>query len=154
MGNILYSCVRLSVGTVYPAYRSFKAVKTRDIKVQLTILFFFLIITKSQSKEYVSWMTYWIVFSMVTLCEEMTDIVLSPWFPLYFEAKSIFLVWLAFPSTRGSVILYTKIVHPFLVRREDVIDRMLQNLMDQSYILGLRYLKCYKGLISASLKNH
>jgi hypothetical protein len=31
-------------------------------------------------------MTYWIVFSLLSLCEEITDLFLS-WFPFYFLLK-------------------------------------------------------------------
>ena len=37
-------------------------------------------------QEYVRWMTYWIVFSLLSLCEEVTDIFLS-WFPFYYILK-------------------------------------------------------------------
>ena len=37
MGELLYLSVRLLAGTLYPAYRSFKAVKTKDVKVPLLL---------------------------------------------------------------------------------------------------------------------
>ena len=135
MGNILYSPVKLSVGTLYPAYCSFKAVKTKNIKVQLGFSYQ---MKRIYSKEYVYWMTYWIVFSLITMCEEVTDLVFSPWFPFYYELKMLFLLWLVSPSTRGSVIIYTKIVHPLLVSKEEMIDRMMDSFKEQSYALGLR----------------
>ena len=33
MGSLLYQTVRLVLGTLYPAYSSFKAVKTKNVKV-------------------------------------------------------------------------------------------------------------------------
>ena len=33
MGQLIYMVVRLVAGTLYPAYRSFKAVKTKNVKV-------------------------------------------------------------------------------------------------------------------------
>ena len=33
MGQLIYMGVRLVAGTLYPAYRSFKAVKTKNVKV-------------------------------------------------------------------------------------------------------------------------
>ena len=33
MGSVLYQTVRLVLGTLYPAYSSFKAVKTKNVKV-------------------------------------------------------------------------------------------------------------------------
>ena len=34
MGSLLYQSVRLVLGTLYPAYSSFKAVKTKNVKVR------------------------------------------------------------------------------------------------------------------------
>jgi hypothetical protein len=33
MSSLLYSTLKLCAGTIYPAYESFKAVKTRNVKV-------------------------------------------------------------------------------------------------------------------------
>ena len=82
MGSIFYQCVRLTFGVLNPAYKSFKAVKTRNVK------------------EYVFWMTYWIVLAGVTIVEEFTDTIFGCWFPFYYEIKLIFLLWLISPLTR------------------------------------------------------
>ena len=51
-------------------------------------------------QEYVHWMTYWIVLAVVSVGEEVTDIVLAPWFPFYYELKIVFLLWLISPVSR------------------------------------------------------
>lgn len=122
MSSFLYSTLKLGAGTIYPAYESFKAVKTRNVK------------------EYVRWMTYWIVFSLLSLCEEITDMFLS-WFPFYFILKTGVLLWLLSPTTRGASLLYRSLVHPTLTAREQEIDQLLANLAEQSYTLGIRYAK-------------
>ena len=33
MSSLVYSTLKLGAGTIYPAYESFKAVKTRNVKV-------------------------------------------------------------------------------------------------------------------------
>ena len=38
MGSVLYQGVRLVFGTLYPAYFSFKAVKTKNVKVSLRVM--------------------------------------------------------------------------------------------------------------------
>ncbi|KAI5741131.1 hypothetical protein M8J76_010628 [Diaphorina citri] len=60
---IISRLVILIFGTLYPAYASYKAVKTKDIK------------------EYVKWMMYWIVFAFFTAGEIFLDVFLSFWFP-------------------------------------------------------------------------
>ncbi|TNN62864.1 Receptor expression-enhancing protein 3 [Liparis tanakae] len=51
--------VVLFFGTLYPAYYSYKAVKTKNVK------------------EYVRWMMYWIVFALYTVVETVTDLTLT-----------------------------------------------------------------------------
>ena len=51
-------------------------------------------------QEYVHWMTYWIVLAVLTIAEEVTDILLGCWFPLYYEIKLVFLFWLISPISR------------------------------------------------------
>ncbi|KAM5318036.1 receptor expression-enhancing protein 1 isoform 3-T3 [Glossophaga mutica] len=55
---IISRLVVLIFGTLYPAYYSYKAVKSKDIK------------------EYVKWMMYWIIFALFTTAETFTDIFL------------------------------------------------------------------------------
>ena len=85
-------------------------------------------------------MTYWIVFALWTLGEEVVDLVLAFWWPLYWECKVLrtpisngiamlcqagMLLWLLLPSTRGSTLLYRRLVHPTLVSKEKEIDAAL-----------------------------
>ncbi|KRT83293.1 hypothetical protein AMK59_3888, partial [Oryctes borbonicus] len=105
---------RLLFGTLYPAYASYKAVKTKNVR------------------EYVKWMMYWIVFALFTCAETFTDVFLS-WFPFYYEIKIILVIWLLSPATKGSSILYRKFVHPMLSSREQEIDEYISKAKEQSY---------------------
>ncbi|XP_072932590.1 uncharacterized protein [Epargyreus clarus] len=111
---ILYPFCRLVFGTLYPAYASYKAVRTKNLK------------------EYVKWMMYWIVFALFTCTETFTDVFLS-WFPFYYEVKIVLVLWLLSPATKGSSILYRKFVHPALCRREQEIDEYIAKAKDQGY---------------------
>uniref|UniRef100_A0A8D0N8C8 Receptor expression-enhancing protein n=2 Tax=Sus scrofa TaxID=9823 RepID=A0A8D0N8C8_PIG len=115
-----HACLpRLIFGTLYPAYSSYKAVKTKNVK------------------EYVKWMMYWIVFAFFTTAETLTDIVLS-WFPFYFELKIAFVIWLLSPYTKGSSVLYRKFVHPTLSNKEKEIDEYITQARDKSYETMMR----------------
>ncbi|XP_006121704.1 receptor expression-enhancing protein 2 isoform X2 [Pelodiscus sinensis] len=122
---IISRLVVLIFGTLYPAYSSYKAVKTKNVK------------------EYVKWMMYWIVFAFFTTAETLTDIVLS-WFPFYFELKIAFVIWLLSPYTKGSSVLYRKFVHPTLSNKEKEIDEYITQACDKSYETMMRVGK--KGL--------
>ncbi|KAM6380021.1 LOW QUALITY PROTEIN: receptor expression-enhancing protein 2 [Pluvialis apricaria] len=138
---IISRLVVLIFGTLYPAYSSYKAVKTKNVK------------------EYVKWMMYWIVFAFFTT-GTLTDIVLS-WaercpvygvfmamderlnetqrrFPFYFELKIAFVIWLLSPYTKGSSVLYRKFVHPTLSNKEKEIDEYITQARDKSYETMMR----------------
>ncbi|KAJ8920427.1 hypothetical protein NQ315_005295 [Exocentrus adspersus] len=112
--SIISRLVILLFGTLYPAYASYKAVRTKNVK------------------EYVKWMMYWIVFALFTCIETFTDVFLS-WFPFYYEIKIVLVVWLLSPATKGSSILYRKFVHPMLSSREQEIDEYITKAKEQSY---------------------
>ncbi|XP_025898136.1 receptor expression-enhancing protein 4, partial [Nothoprocta perdicaria] len=122
---ILSRAVVLVFGTLYPAYASYKAVKTKNIR------------------EYVRWMMYWIVFAIFMATETFTDIFIS-WFPFYYEIKMAFVIWLLSPYTRGASLLYRKVVHPTLSRKEQEIDTYLVQARERSYETMVRFGK--KGL--------
>ncbi|XP_028647460.2 LOW QUALITY PROTEIN: receptor expression-enhancing protein 2-like [Erpetoichthys calabaricus] len=117
---IISRLVVLIFGTLYPAYSSYKAVKTKNVK------------------EYVKWMMYWIVFAFFTTAETLTDIILS-WFPFYFELKIAFVIWLLSPYTKGSSVLYRKFVHPTLSNKEKEIDEYISQARDRSYETMMRF---------------
>ncbi|KAF6199030.1 hypothetical protein GE061_007054 [Apolygus lucorum] len=105
----------LAFGTLYPAYASYKAVRTKDVK------------------EYVKWMMYWIVFALFTCAETFTDVLLSFWFPFYYEIKVALVFWLLSPATKGSSFLYRNFVHPAFQRRENEIDEMILKTKERGY---------------------
>jgi len=41
-------------------------------------------------------------------------------FPFYYVLKLCFILWLVLPATKGSSLLYRKVVHPQLCNREKV----------------------------------
>jgi len=115
MVSALISRVILLVfGTLYPAYRSYKAIKNKDVR------------------EYVKWMMYWIIFALFTSFEAFADFFIS-WLPLYYEIKIVFIIWLLSPATKGSSILYRKFVHPRLQKHEKAIDKYISQAQKNSY---------------------
>uniref|UniRef100_A0A3P9PJM8 Receptor expression-enhancing protein n=1 Tax=Poecilia reticulata TaxID=8081 RepID=A0A3P9PJM8_POERE len=113
MVSWIISRLVLVFGTLYPAYSSYKAVKTKDVR------------------EYVKWMMYWIIFALFTTVEVFTDMFLC--LPFYYELKIAFVVWLLSPYTKGSSVLYRKFVHPTLSSKEKDIDEYICQAKDKSY---------------------
>ncbi|CDW53889.1 TB2 DP1 HVA22 domain containing protein [Trichuris trichiura] len=121
LSNFLSKLLTLTCGTLYPAYRSYKAVRSKNVR------------------EYVKWMMYWIVFALFLNIEVVADIFLGLWLPFYYECKIMFVLWLISPYTRGASFLYRKFVHPLLVRHEKDIDDYLIQAKKHGYtaIVGL-----------------
>ncbi|XP_076834970.1 receptor expression-enhancing protein 3a isoform X3 [Brachyhypopomus gauderio] len=111
---IISRAVVLVLGTLYPAYYSYKAVRSKDVK------------------EYVRWMMYWIVFALYTVVETITDLSMA-WFPLYHELKVAFVIWLLSPYTRGASLIYRKFLHPLLASKEREIDEYIVQAKERSY---------------------
>lgn len=117
---ILSRIVILFCGTLYPAYRSYKTVKTKNVR------------------EYVKWMMYWIVFAVFLCTEALLDFFVSFWFPFYYEVKILFVIWLLSPYTKGASFVYRKFIHPLLVRHEEDIDQYLNKAKTDSYSTLMR----------------
>ncbi|KAK6013857.1 TB2/DP1, HVA22 family [Ostertagia ostertagi] len=134
MSVVLSRAITLTAGTLYPAYRSYKAIRTKDVR------------------EYVKWMMYWIVFAMYTLVEALADIFISFWFPFYYQLKIVFVLWLLSPWTKGASILYRKWIHPPLSKHEQDIDALLEQAKSESYNqlvrLGSRSLLCARDIVA------
>ncbi|XP_019748188.1 receptor expression-enhancing protein 3 isoform X2 [Hippocampus comes] len=77
-------------------------------------------------------MMYWIVFALYTVVETITDLTLA-WFPLYYELKVAFVIWLLSPYTRGASLIYRKCLHPLLSSREREIDEYIVQAKERSY---------------------
>ena len=58
------------------------------------------------------WLTYWVVYSLFSLVE--SSLFLVGWVPLYFELKTVLLLWLVAPQTQGAALVYERVVAPFL----------------------------------------
>ena len=69
-------------------------------------------LTSHPKKTSPQWLTYWVVYSLFSLLE--SSLFLVSWVPLYFELKTVFLLWLVAPQTQGAALIYERAVAPFL----------------------------------------
>ncbi|KAG9509584.1 Voltage-dependent calcium channel type A subunit alpha-1, partial [Fragariocoptes setiger] len=83
-----------SIGFVYPAYQSLMALETHH------------------KDDDTKWLTYWVVFAAFSVVEFFSDIIFS-WFPFYWLAKVVFLIWCFLPSpNNGASVIYGRIIRP------------------------------------------
>lgn len=98
--------ISVAVGTIFPAYASFKALDSKSYD------------------QAALWLTYWTIFAALTVLESLFFWALK-WLSLYYTFKLLFLLWLQAPQTRGSQVLYARYVHPALKLQEGRVDGLL-----------------------------
>ena len=78
-------------GFAYPAYMSFKAIDSSD------------------PIDDTQWLTYWVVFSLFSIGENLFSFLVS-WIPFYYIIKLGFFLWLYHPKFMGAGLVYNKVV--------------------------------------------
>lgn len=111
---VLSRLIILLAGVLYPAYCSFKAVRTRNMKA------------------YVRWMIYWIVYALFSSVEAVTDMFVA-WIPFYYEMKILTVLWLVSPATRGCILFFKRFLQPALDTREREIDSYIDSVGAKGY---------------------
>lgn len=82
-------------------------------------------IESSRKEDDTQWLTYWVVFAAFSVVEFFSDIIFG-WFPFYWLAKIVFLVWCFVPiKNNGSMVIYARIVRPFFLRNTSKVDKVL-----------------------------
>ncbi|KAL6973363.1 HVA22-like protein a [Sarracenia purpurea var. burkii] len=89
------------VSLVYPLYASVRAIETQS------------------PEDDRQWLTYWILYSMITLFE-LTFAKLIEWIPLWSYTKLIVTCWLVIPYFSGAAFVYEQYVRPFFLNPQTV----------------------------------
>ncbi|KAI8020710.1 HVA22-like protein a [Camellia lanceoleosa] len=82
------------ISLAYPLYASIKGIET-----------------KSRTDDQ-QWLTYWVIYSMITLFE-LTFAKVLEWFPIWPYMKLIATCWLVLPQFNGAAYVYEHFVRPF-----------------------------------------
>lgn len=114
LSSVLSRVIILASGVLYPAYASFKAVRTRNMRA------------------YVKWMMYWIVYALFTSLEVIADMFVT-WIPFYYEMKILAVLWLVSPASNGCLKVYKKVVAPLFQTRERMIDSHIASVGRHGY---------------------
>ncbi|KAK7041769.1 ER membrane protein DP1/Yop1 [Paramarasmius palmivorus] len=94
--NPLAAPVSNLVGWAIPAYLSFKAIESPS------------------PQDDIQWLTYWVVFGFFNFLESFALRVVLYYIPWYFAFKTVFIVWLQLPFTRGAQTTYFTVLKPVL----------------------------------------
>jgi len=100
------------VGFALPAYWSMAAIETSD---------------KSDDTR---WLTYWVVFAAFSCVDFFADGIFA-YFPFYWLFKVIFLAWCFAPvKENGSQKIYSKVLRPYILKKQAHIDKAMQKGAD------------------------
>ncbi|KAI9228082.1 MAG: TB2/DP1, HVA22 family-domain-containing protein, partial [Piptocephalis tieghemiana] len=106
--NVFGQIITTLVGTVFPAYASFKALQTT---------------TQRDDKQ---WLTYWVVFGGFSIVEVFVDYILY-WLPFYYLFKTFALMWLSLPQFQGAEYVYNQFLGPYLSAHYSKIDSAIDS---------------------------
>eukprot|EP00429_Kryptoperidinium_foliaceum_P041318 CAMPEP_0176116058 /NCGR_PEP_ID=MMETSP0120_2-20121206/58286_1 /TAXON_ID=160619 /ORGANISM="Kryptoperidinium foliaceum, Strain CCMP 1326" /LENGTH=162 /DNA_ID=CAMNT_0017450305 /DNA_START=68 /DNA_END=556 /DNA_ORIENTATION=- len=91
------------LGFVYPAYMSFQSMEASG----------------GVSEGSTQWLTYWVVFSFVTLLESVIP-SLDYYIPFYYYNKAALIIYLYHPQTNGAEVVYNQVVRKYILPHLDV----------------------------------
>ncbi|KAI5059260.1 hypothetical protein GOP47_0025579 [Adiantum capillus-veneris] len=124
-----WACIVGGIG--FPVYSSFKAIESKE---------------KSEQEQ---WLCYWTAYGCFTSLETFSDKILS-WFPGYYHAKLLFLIWLQLPLSGGARYILTSYLSPFLHKYEGLLDRIVNGTrtdINTFFTLHLQEVKLLKTLL-------
>ncbi|KAL8283609.1 hypothetical protein RQP46_005404 [Phenoliferia psychrophenolica] len=121
MFQIVSRLVCTGAGSIVPLYQSYKAIKSGDA-------------TRMET-----WLMFWTVMGCIMAMESTVEWLFS-WFPLYFEFKTVVILWLTLPQIQGSTYIYVAHVSPFLAAHEDEIDAAVSNAKSSAKAYGVGWL--------------
>ncbi|KAK4264541.1 hypothetical protein QN277_025701 [Acacia crassicarpa] len=55
------------------------------------------------------WLSYWIIYSFLTLTEMLLESILE-WIPIWYDVKLVAVAWLVLPQFNGAAFLYERFV--------------------------------------------
>lgn len=124
--ELLYPYIKHALGTLYPAYKTWKVLKRKDE-------------TKRRR-----WMIYWVSFAAFQTIEPIADITIIFITPFYFLIKILIITWLVY----GTRILYESIINRELTKREKAIDRWLNKIYKlREEIIAFVWFELSNGLV-------
>jgi len=120
-----------------PCYGTFKALSHRPVS----------------EPELERWSQYWAVIGVVVAFEYLAEFLIS-WLPLYWELKTLFLLFLALPQTQGSTYIYGTYLQPFFVKNESELDAGILSIQRKTlFFVQARLAAVWQIVLGALNKN-
>lgn len=75
------------------------------------------------------WLTYWVVFALFNVIDFFSECI-TRYFPIYWFAKWVFLLYLHLPMTRGAEQVYNRFIRPFVAKHGNNIDQVASKISE------------------------
>ncbi|RCV33573.1 hypothetical protein SEVIR_7G100700v4 [Setaria viridis] len=122
--ELLTKFLTLLFGYAMPALECFKAIEQRP----------------GRADQLRFWCEYWIILVLLVMFDEIAGVLISK-IPMYYELKLAFLVYLWYPKTRGTDIVYETFLQPLVMQYQPNIEARLQYLRANAGDILVFYLK-------------
>ncbi|CAM9420065.1 unnamed protein product [Heterosigma akashiwo] len=116
-GYITEPLLKLIISTYCP-YKSFKAIQSDN------------------PGDDAQWLTFWVVYSLVSIAEGLTEMTISGLVPFYYELVFALYIWMIFFNGAGQIF---KIVEPMLGHVESLAAEQLDAQLDKMGDLKAKY---------------
>ena len=114
------ACVMLGIGSTYI---------TVAIGVAYPVFMSFIALESEGGEDDKQWLTYWVVFGILNIVDQMSGFILS-FIPFYFFLKLCFLIFLMHPTTKGATVVYNTYILPTMSEMEGHISKVEQAVSD------------------------
>lgn len=122
LGELITNSLVLVLGYAYPAFECFKTIEKQGVG----------------NAELRFWCQYWVIVAILTVFERVGDIFIS-WVPMYGELKLALIIYLWYPKTKGTGVVYDTMLRPFIYRHETDIERSLKQFRDRAWDVAIYY---------------
>ena len=90
------------------------------------------------------WLTYWVIYGFVETAESILTQFL--WIPFYYEMKSVLLLWLVLPQTKGAAFVFQHFICPFMQKYASQIDPVFAKADQVRSCSSAVHDKCLSGM--------
>uniref|UniRef100_A0A0D9W4R8 HVA22-like protein n=1 Tax=Leersia perrieri TaxID=77586 RepID=A0A0D9W4R8_9ORYZ len=122
--EFLTKALTVLFGYAIPALECFKAIEQRP----------------GRTDQLRFWCQYWIILVILVIFDDIAGVLTSN-IPMYSELKLAFLVYLWYPQTRGTDIVYETFLRPLVMQYEPSIEERLRYLRANAGDILIFYLK-------------
>ncbi|KIK70782.1 hypothetical protein GYMLUDRAFT_254107 [Collybiopsis luxurians FD-317 M1] len=124
MLGVFFSAVCSWFAFCLPCYATFKTLSQRPIA----------------ETDVERWCKYWVVIGGFVGLEYFAGWLFS-WLPMYWEIKTVWLLFLSLPQIQGSTFIYDSYVQPFFAKNEKEIDAGIVSI--QANVLSFIQIRLY-----------